>query len=566
MVSCTKERGGIYQGDGGDVGATGKILTKETWLSYYKFYSYENYSLQYTGGKCEGVKWVWSGNQLNNIVNFDYEGVGQIDEERIDMQYVYDGGKLIEIKFSDDDGTSAYLTYSGENLTEIYASYTGGWIRKTMTYSSDGHLIEMTAIENDGSNYRRSLTWSGDNVVSEQLFSNGSLYATGNYTYDNKKSAYTEMPKWYALVNLLDEMEFEMLSANNVILESWVFSDGSSYTYSYTYAYDGEWPVKRIETYNEDYIQTTFTTFYEYADGTGTSQVPTVYTLDANSNNLGYGYARGGGDYAAGSTAVLYAVGYSGYTFQQWSDGNTQNPRTVTVNSNATYTAQFGSTSGGGGSTLLSESFESGIPSSWVTVDADGDGYTWDASSNSIGTGQGYGGTECAASASYINAVGALTPDNYLVTPYVSIPGSGSTTLSWYVAAQDAGYAGEYYSVFVGYMNGNNFNITEALYSETVTAKNKVQGTWRKRSVNLDAYKGQSIRIAFRHWNCTDQFYLLIDDVEVVCNGKSVELPSEVKNNTSESKALVKKHPAEKHSHGLRHLYKGHFRDADDKK
>lgn len=114
-------------------------------------------------------------------------------------------------------------------------------------------------------------------------------------------------------------------------------------THSYTYTYEGDYPVKRVEEYIS--INTgananiTNTTYYEYADGTGSGQVPQIFTITVESNN---GMSiDGGGEYAAGTTAVIRAFGYQ-YAFRCWSDGNTDNPRAITVNANATYTAIFG--------------------------------------------------------------------------------------------------------------------------------------------------------------------------------------------------------------------------------
>ena len=65
------------------------------------------------------------------------------------------------------------------------------------------------------------------------------------------------------------------------------------------------------------------------------------FTITGESNNTIYGTVTGGGSYANGSTVTLTAVANNGYHFVQWSDGTTDNPRTITVTSNATYYAQF---------------------------------------------------------------------------------------------------------------------------------------------------------------------------------------------------------------------------------
>jgi hypothetical protein len=54
------------------------------------------------------------------------------------------------------------------------------------------------------------------------------------------------------------------------------------------------------------------------------------------------GTVSGGGDYVQGSTATLSATPNAGYRFLQWHDGNTANPRTITVTQDTTFTAVFG--------------------------------------------------------------------------------------------------------------------------------------------------------------------------------------------------------------------------------
>lgn len=63
------------------------------------------------------------------------------------------------------------------------------------------------------------------------------------------------------------------------------------------------------------------------------------YTVTADTD--GNGTAEGGGTYEYGTSATLTATPNSGYKFKQWSDGSTDNPRTVTVTGDADYTAEF---------------------------------------------------------------------------------------------------------------------------------------------------------------------------------------------------------------------------------
>jgi hypothetical protein len=65
------------------------------------------------------------------------------------------------------------------------------------------------------------------------------------------------------------------------------------------------------------------------------------YTITAEPNDPTMGSAYGSGTYNFNTTATLTAVAEYGYHFTQWSDGVTDNPRNVTVQNSATYTAQF---------------------------------------------------------------------------------------------------------------------------------------------------------------------------------------------------------------------------------
>ena len=63
------------------------------------------------------------------------------------------------------------------------------------------------------------------------------------------------------------------------------------------------------------------------------------YTLTLTATEGGT--VTGGGTYESGTTATLTATPSDGYKFVQWSDGDTNATRTVTVAADATYTAEF---------------------------------------------------------------------------------------------------------------------------------------------------------------------------------------------------------------------------------
>lgn len=73
----------------------------------------------------------------------------------------------------------------------------------------------------------------------------------------------------------------------------------------------------------------------------GIDEGPATYTIIANSNNPIWGTVSGSDQYESGEQAILRATPNPGYCFKQWDDGNTLNPRTITVTGDATYTAIF---------------------------------------------------------------------------------------------------------------------------------------------------------------------------------------------------------------------------------
>ncbi|MDE7357383.1 MAG: leucine-rich repeat protein, partial [Bacteroidales bacterium] len=66
-----------------------------------------------------------------------------------------------------------------------------------------------------------------------------------------------------------------------------------------------------------------------------------TYTVTAYPNERYMGWVDGGGSYTFGAEATLEAIPNEGYHFDQWSDGETANPRTLTVTEDITLTAIF---------------------------------------------------------------------------------------------------------------------------------------------------------------------------------------------------------------------------------
>ncbi len=85
-----------------------------------------------------------------------------------------------------------------------------------------------------------------------------------------------------------------------------------------------------------------YATNYEYNLVNGLLTIKKLqFTITALSENESKGSVSGGGTYDEETSVQITATSNPGYFFDQWSDGNTNNPRTIVVMQNLTLTAHF---------------------------------------------------------------------------------------------------------------------------------------------------------------------------------------------------------------------------------
>ena len=153
----------------------------------------------------------------------------------------------------------------------------------------------------------------------------------------------------------------------------------------------------------------------------------------------------------------------------------------------------------------------------WTIRDDDGDGYNWEWMDASGSDYNVYEGTHCMASASYQNSAfgggTALNPNNWLISPAFT---AGSTVTFWY-AGQDPNYSAETFGVYV---IANGTTSDELAY---FTASS----TYQQGSVDISDFAGQTVQVAFRHYDITDMFRLNLDLVEVDAGGEPPVPPTE---------------------------------------
>ena len=140
----------------------------------------------------------------------------------------------------------------------------------------------------------------------------------------------------------------------------------------------------------------------------------------------------------------------------------------------------------------------------WTTIDADGDGYNWELNRNWNNPSNNYS----LASQSYDSYHELpLTPDNYVVCPFKLTYG----LITFRACAQDAAYPKEHFGVAVSTTGNTDAADFTTIWETTMTAKE--QGAWYEYAIDLREYEGQEIWVALRHFNSTEQFMIVVDDI-----------------------------------------------------
>ncbi len=120
----------------------------------------------------------------------------------------------------------------------------------------------------------------------------------------------------------------------------------------------------------------------------------------------------------------------------------------------------------------------------------------------------------CAFSTSWYNPAG--TSNDWMWTPGITLPAFGSIELTWEAKAYDPLYPDGYeVRIMTVPPTGGTGVLGNQIANSTVLFSTPAENTsWVTRTVNLNAYFGQTVYIGFRN-NSSDQFILLIDDIKV---------------------------------------------------
>lgn len=155
------------------------------------------------------------------------------------------------------------------------------------------------------------------------------------------------------------------------------------------------------------------------------------------------------------------------------------------------------------------ERFAAKIPDTWGNIDKDGDGHAWVHTTTDGGF---------AMSRSYESDLGAMTPENYLVSPAITVPASAqSVTLSYDVSASARNAYQEQYRIVISEEPITEANCREAKVLKDWTELTEAHRYWTvvTTTTSLEEYAGKTFYIAFVHGNCTDMDRFLLKNIAV---------------------------------------------------
>jgi YD repeat-containing protein len=119
------------------------------------------------------------------------------------------------------------------------------------------------------------------------------------------------------------------------------FLFASIQAYAQIYTYDANNKLTKVEYGNGVTVSYEYDVLGNRTSRKVTGSIAETYTIKVSAVPSNYGTVSGGGIFGIGTNVEINASPYAGFEFQEWNDGSTDNPRTLTVTKDQSFTAHF---------------------------------------------------------------------------------------------------------------------------------------------------------------------------------------------------------------------------------
>lgn len=224
--------------------------------------------------------WKWGGDVLSYIEYYDHDGnvlttmvFGYDKDNRVEeitssssnefFKYIYSGKYLEKVEYSRNENLICTYTFDRKdkniievNCTTVSKSDVPMMANPFILFMPENFATALAKAPSTKGTSTIKLTWDGKNVV-EATMNTGAQVQSFKWKYDNKNNPFVDFLRFGAITYS------EMFSQNNVVEETESI-DNNTKTTTYTYEYDGKYPVKRTHTDKQGELTRTVTRTITY--------------------------------------------------------------------------------------------------------------------------------------------------------------------------------------------------------------------------------------------------------------------------------------------------------------
>ena len=149
----------------------------------------------------------------------------------------------------------------------------------------------------------------------------------------------------------------------------------------------------------------------------------------------------------------------------------------------------------------------------WTLGDLDGDGELWEFADADFEEVESFQGGFIWSWSWYLQV---FTPDNTITSPVITLPAEGDLALRFKVGVfDDDEEFQENYAVYVIPANSTFTGTEEPVFEERLDAP--YYNPAKEVTVDISpSLAGQDVQLVFRHYDCTNIFYIGLDDIEII--------------------------------------------------